>query len=104
MLSCLQIFQESAPTGIPAWLTHGPLPVFLIVLVVLVLLYLWVNYRLKRVQRQLHELGESYFEKERVILNDYKSGRITHSEYRKKHIELVDGMRSDSRKITDGPT
>jgi hypothetical protein len=87
----------------PSWLTTGSAPVILAIVVGLVIIYFWVNYRLKRVQRELHTLGRSYYEKEQAILDDLKAGRITDSEYRKAHGRLVQQMREESRKITDGP-
>jgi hypothetical protein len=86
---------------IPAWLTHGPMPVILIILIGIALLGVYINYYLNRVQRNLTELGKGYAEQERILFNDFKSGRITRSEYRRKHDQLVDSMREESRKFTD---
>jgi len=87
----------------PSWLTTGSIPVILAIVVGLVIIYLWVNFRLNRIQSDLHELGQSYYKKEQVILDDLKSGRLTQSEYRKEHQKLVSRMREESRKLTDGP-
>ena len=87
----------------PDWLTTGSLPVILVIVVGIVLIYVWVSLRMKMVQRDLHKLGQSYYDKEKVLIDDLKSGRLTRSEYRKKHERLVSEMRDESRKITDGP-
>jgi len=104
MCAFLQIIQSPSGTsgGIPPWLTSGPIPAILAILLGLVVLGAWVNFRLKRVQRDLHELGHAYYEKERIIYNDYKSGRFTEKEYRRKHEDLLGQMREESRKMTDG--
>lgn len=88
---------------IPEWLTRGPVPVYLIIIVGIVLLFAYINYHLKHVQRNLHELGKGYYEQERLLFNDFKSGKMTRSEYRRQHERLVDSMREESRKLTDGP-
>ena len=67
----------------------------------LVILGLWVNMRLKRVEKEMGKLGRSYYKKEEELLNDFKSGRIRRSEYRREHERLVREMREDSRKFTD---
>jgi uncharacterized membrane protein len=87
----------------PDWLTSGSLSVILVIVVGLVLIYAWVNWRMKVVQRNLHKLGRSYYEKEKILIDDMKAGRITRDQYRKKHERLVSEMREDSRRITDGP-
>ena len=86
-----------------SWLTSGSLPVILAIFVGLALIYIWVNYRMKRVQRDLHDLGRAYYEKEKIILDDLKAGRLTGSEYRREYKRLVDEMRRESRRMTDGP-
>ena len=86
---------------LPAWLMHGPLPVILIIISGIILLGVYINYYLKRVQRDLSELGKGYYEEERILFNDFKAGRMTRSEYRRKHERLIDSMREESRKITD---
>jgi hypothetical protein len=87
----------------PDWLTSGSLPVILVIVVGMILIYAWVNWRLKIVQRNLHELGRSYYDKEKILIDDLKAGRITRGEYRRKHERLVSDMREESRKLTDGP-
>jgi hypothetical protein len=87
----------------PEWLTSGSLPVILVIIVGFVLIYAWVNWRMKIMQRNLQKLGRSYYEKEKVIIDEMKAGRITRGEYRKKHERLVGEMREESRKLTDGP-
>ena len=67
----------------------------------LVIFGLWVNFRLKRVEKQMGKLGRSYYKKEEDLLNDFKSGRIRRSEYRREHERLIREMREDSRKFTD---
>ncbi len=89
--------------GLPSWLTSGSVPVILAIVVGLVLIYIWVGWRMKHVRKDLHNLGRSYYEKEKVILNDLKAGRLTPGEYRKEHRRLVDEMRRESRRLTDGP-
>jgi len=74
-----------------------------VIVVGLVLIYLWVNYRMKHIQRDLHALGKSYYEKERIIIDNLKAGRITEGEYRREHDKLVSKMREESRRLTDGP-
>jgi len=77
---------------------------FLIIICVLAgifLLGLWIQFRLKRVEKNLRELGQSYYKKEEVLLDDLKSGRIRQSDYRREHARLVRAMREDSRKFTD---
>jgi len=75
--------------------------IILLICAGLVILGMWVNFRLKRVEKQMGNLGQSYYKKEEVLLNDFKSGRIRRSEYRREHERLVREMREDSRKITD---
>jgi uncharacterized membrane protein len=99
LIFCLIIPGTSAVTE---WLTQGPVPVILIIVVGIVLLGAYINYHLNRVQRDLHELGKGYYEQEKILYDDLKAGRITRSEYRRKHEHLVNSMREDSRKISDG--
>ena len=88
-------------TGLPSWLTSGPLPVILLIIAALVIRGFWVDYRMKKVQKHLGELGQEYYHKEQVLLDELKAGRITRSEYRTRHDRLVNEMRVDSRKFTD---
>ena len=78
-----------------------PFTIILLICAGLVILGIWVNFRLKRVEKEMGQLGRSYYKKEEVLLNDFKSGRIRRSEYRREHERLVREMREDSRKITD---
>ncbi|MCX6645185.1 MAG: hypothetical protein NTY09_02330 [bacterium] len=78
------------------------MPVILVIVIGIVLLGVYINYYLNRVQRGLQELGKGYREQERVLFNDFKSGRITRSEYRRRHEQFVNSMREESRKFTDG--
>jgi len=87
--------------GLPDWLTSGPVPVILLIIVGVILTGVWVNYRMKGVQSKLGELGQEYYRKEEVLLDDLKSGRLRQSDYKKEHDRLVGEMREDSRKITD---
>ena len=105
MLFSLQIMTEQQPAdaALPSWLTSGSVPVILVIVVGLILIGLWINYRLNRVQRELHDLGKSYYEKEKMILEDFKAGRITEGDYRREHERLVREMREESRRLTDGP-
>lgn len=95
--------QSGNSSGLPSWLTSGWVPVVGVIVIGIVIIYFWLDFRLKRIQRDLHELGRSYYDRERVILDDLKAGRITQGEYRKKHNELVNEMRRESRKMTEGP-
>ncbi len=79
----------------------GSLQVILAVIAGIVLIGFWVNYRLKRVQRDLRNLGEGYYEQERVIMDRFKSGSMTRDEYEREHERLVSEMREESRKLTD---
>jgi hypothetical protein len=94
---------SSAPVlnSLPDWLTSGPWPVILAIAVLIFIVGFWINNRLNRVQRKLHELGKGYYQREEQIQNDYKSGLISEKEYRKRHDRLVQEMREESRKMTD---
>ncbi len=87
----------------PDWLTQGPVPVIMAIAFGVIVLLVYAHFHIKRVQRNLHELGKGYYEKERVIFNDFKAGLLTRNEYRRKHEQLVNSMREESRKFTDGP-
>ncbi|HDS30669.1 MAG TPA: hypothetical protein ENN67_06465 [Firmicutes bacterium] len=88
---------------IPSWLASGPVPVILAIVVAIVVILLYVNYKIKAIQKNLHSLGKSYYEKEKIIIDRYKSGLMTDKEYRHEHERLLREMREDSRRITDGP-
>jgi hypothetical protein len=95
--------QSGTASGLPSWLTTGWVPVVGVIAIGIVIIYFWIDFRLKRIQRELHTLGRSYYDREKIIIDDLKAGRITQGEYRKKHSELVNEMRRESRKITEGP-
>jgi len=95
--------QSPPGAGMPSWLTSGSLPIILVIIVGLIIIYIWINFRMKRIQRDLHDLGHSYYEREKVILDDLKAGRLTRGEYDREHKKLVSEMRRDSRRRTDGP-
>jgi len=98
---CIQSAPD-APQTLPSWMTSGSLPVILLIIVGFILIGVYINFRLKRIQSNLHELGKSYYGKERVLLDDLQSGRISRRDYRREHERLVRDMRSESRKISDG--
>jgi hypothetical protein len=84
-------------------LASSPYLTATIVLLGIVLIGLWVNYRLTRVQKELHELGKGYYAKERDLENELKAGIINEGVYRKRHEQLLREMREESRRIADGP-
>ncbi|HEX9745413.1 MAG TPA: hypothetical protein VGB30_08290 [bacterium] len=61
----------------------------------------FVNWKINRVQNQLRELGKDYYEREKLIVDKYKSGKLTEYEYRREHNRLVSEMKEESRKFTD---
>jgi hypothetical protein len=101
----MSLLPQAPPTGnsLPDWLTSGPIPVILFILIGIILFLLYLNYRLKKVQRDLHTLGKSYYEKEKGLQDRFKSGLMTEREYRREHERLLSEMREDSRRMTDGP-
>ena len=99
-----QTLNDQSPIAfLPSWLVYGPIPVILIIIIGFVLLLVYINYRLKRIQRDLHVLGKSYYEKEKELQDRYKAGLMTEKEYRREHERFLREMRDDSRRITDGP-
>ena len=76
---------QSNPPALPDWLTSGSIPVILVIIIGILLIGVWVNYRMKGVQSKLGELGQEYYAKEEVLLNDLRSGRIRQSDYKKEH-------------------
>ncbi len=97
------ISDPSSTGGLPTWLYSGPVPVILLIATGIVLIFVWLNFRLNRIQRDLHVLGKSYYEKDRSLIDNFKAGLITEKEYRREHERLVREMREDSRRMTDGP-
>ena len=93
-----------AAGGVPSWLMSGPVPIILIVIIGLVLIGFYVNSYLKRIQKNLHELGKGFYEREIELQGQFKAGLISESEYRKRHDGMVREMREESRRMTDGPT
>ncbi len=94
---------QSPAASLPSWLGSGPLPVILVIVIGIALLLVYINFRLNRIQRDLHGLGKSYYEKEKAIHDRFKAGLLTEKEYRREHERFLREMRDDSRRITDGP-
>jgi hypothetical protein len=104
MLPIFEIsLQQGTFSNLPSWLKSGPVPIIIIVVLGLLIIGAWVNNRLNRVQKKLHDLGQSYYAREMRLQNDFKSGLMSENEYRKKHDRMVQEMREDSRRIADGP-
>jgi uncharacterized membrane protein len=80
----------------------GTLPIVLLgIAIVVLIISVFVNWKINRVQNQLRELGKDYYEREKLIVDKYKSGKLTEYEYRREHNRLVSEMKEESRKFTD---
>lgn len=93
--------QQTDKIRLPEWLISGPVIWILLAILLISILMLWINFHLKRIQKNLHELGKSYYKKEQEILGELKAGLISEEEYRKRHERLLSEMREESRRLTD---
>jgi len=72
-----------ALTGViamPTWLTSGPLPIILTIVLGIVLLGILINIRMKTIQRNLRAIGRAYYEKDKEVEEEYKAGLIDYGE------------------------
>jgi len=92
-----------AHSGSPHPLIAGFWTIAAIVAAGVIVAGIWINYRLNRIQRELHDLGKEYYAREQELIGEFKAGIISQSQYRKRHEALLREMREESRRMTDGP-